>query len=167
MNTTSNNPESVTKFNIAKEEPRRKANSARDFYFHVPLQNLLKYNPKKFRLSILPKSNLPSSFTTDGGPLCDPDENSNAFNEYFISNFSVDNNFLPFLSDRLYNLSIGTITITAEGIVDLILNFDGKHAVVLAVFLIHFYSGISNGVLATPKLSILPRSAQVPFLFHE
>lgn len=65
-----NNPDTITKFNLAKEL-RRMTNSARDFYYRVQLQTLLKSNPKKFWRSILPKSILPSSFTSDGETLCD------------------------------------------------------------------------------------------------
>lgn len=122
----SDNPDSVIKFDRAKEELRQKTKAAKDFYFSVQLQGLLNSNPKKFWRSVLPQSNLPSSFTTDGGTLGDAADIANAFIDYFSSNFSSDNNILPPFSNHLHNLSIGNLTITAQGILNLILTLDAK-----------------------------------------
>lgn len=120
-----NKPESISRFNEAKEELRTKTSTAKDFFFRVELKNLLANNPRKFWSSVLPRDSSSTSIIVGSEATNDPVTIANAFNSYFQSVFSCDSNAGPPFT-ALKHSSITNINISEDGVLNLVLNLNVK-----------------------------------------
>lgn len=120
------NPDVISRFNTAVIDLRKKMECARNFYFQIELPALLKSNPRKFWSSINPARTDTVSFILDGTAVSDPIKIANAFNIYFQSVFTHDNNALPSLRSSNPELSVDDLVISTDGILNLILKLDTK-----------------------------------------
>lgn len=119
------NPELLQQFSDAKEELRAKVHSGKDFYYRNSLPQLMKHNPRKFWASILPQSTSPNTFIIDDKPVCDSLAIATSFNTYFQSVFTTDNlEMITFPSNS--QCSVDDISISVEGVLNLILNINVK-----------------------------------------
>lgn len=114
-------------FNTVKEKLRRKINAAKDFFFLFTLPNMVKNNPRKFWNSISPKERSTSTFVLNETPTSQPQVIANAFNEYFTSVFAQDNHEISSYTPLHASLvSIDDVSVSTEGVLNLILNVDSK-----------------------------------------
>lgn len=123
---TSTNGQNIDCFLKAKELLHAKIKSAQDFYFRFQLQGLLKTNPRKFWQTVSPTNTTPTSFVSGGQIISDTKEISHAFNTYFNSVFTDDNSVIPPFSNAPCYSPITDVSVSEQGILNLILNLDTK-----------------------------------------
>lgn len=101
---------------------KAKIKKAKNRYFETTLPNFLKNSPRKFWDYLKPKNSGKTSFTENESHV-----NADSPNEYFKSVFTVDNGNIPEI-ESTFPKSIGPITITESGILNLLLDLDTKKA---------------------------------------
>lgn len=118
------NPGQVARNNLRKaiDEMKAKIKKEKNHYFETTLPNFLKNSPRKFWDYLKPKNSSKTSFTENESHI-----NANSLNEYFKSVFTVDNGNIPEI-ESTFPKSIGPITITESGILNLLLDLDTKKA---------------------------------------
>lgn len=107
-------------------ELRCTVNSATDFFYRCQLPSLLVNNPRRFWSSISPKASSTNSILVGSEITNDPVLISNAFNVYFQSVFSLDNNVYPSFPPTGRGVSVTDIDVTVEGVLTVVLNLDSK-----------------------------------------
>lgn len=120
------NAQSIIRFLEATEVLRAKINNAKYLYFRFQLQGLLKTNPRKFWKSVSPTNTSSTSFVSGGQLISNPEVVANAFNTYFNSIFTDGDGVIPTFSSSPCYPPVADVSLSEEGILNLILHLDSK-----------------------------------------
>lgn len=121
---SSTNVQQQSAIDKISSELKLKISQDKDKYFGFSLQSLIKASPERFWKTITPTSCSPDMFVIDGKCVHNDEVGAAAFNDYFTSVFTMDNNVLPAFSMNLPPLS--DVSISEPGILNLLLHFDIK-----------------------------------------
>lgn len=122
-----NSPNLKTTICNIREEIKEKSFRDKEKYFNEKLPSFIKTCPRKFWKEVTPGTCSTDVFLLDGKLESDEKAVCTAFNNYFNSVYTKDNNHLPPFDANLPPIS--DVTISEEGIFNLLLNLDVKKSV--------------------------------------
>lgn len=108
---------------------KRMLYDAKFHYHNSTLEGFLQSSPSKFWRYLSFKQEPPAVFTINGNLTEEPEEIASSLNEHFRSVFTLDNGQLPNYTADQTLPEISDITLTEEGIFNLLLNIDPKKSV--------------------------------------